>query len=822
MPSAKTFVLNLWVATAYFAGGFIGELVKIEPSNSSPIWPAAGIALAAMLIGGWRVLPGLFAGIFITQVYVSVDGGIPEALVSFLFITTVKAIASFAQAVLGMLLVQRYLGRNEALLDFSKILLFFFYGGVISCLIAPTICIGLFYQLNIITANDFFFSWFTWWVGDVIGVVIFTPIIFSFFAEPQSIWFSRRATVALPLCLLMVLLVMIFFYSKKQESERISTLFNHRVERVQNILQDEITAHANIAENIRDALYADEEVTKEEFYLLTRSHLRHHPDLIAIEWIPRILKDPKAPESDLNKVTFPIKYLEPLQGNEKALGFDITQNKTALKTLNKIIKTGNTLSTGLIRLVQDSDHSRVTSIIYSPLYQRNIPTAAIKNKADYLLGVVAVVFTIEEGKTHALSALVDYQLQIEIQNDGEVFYTNFIDDYIKPISFVTLSAKRTINAKGSSWQVLFKPSEQFLASQTTWHIWWVIVGGLVLTSFVGLGLLVLTGRTAHIKQQVEFKTRDLSKINNILNQQVLLTQKLEAEQLSRNVILEALAKGKDFKKILTDIVKNVEKLNPEMICSILLIDEKGKHLTTGAAIKLPDFYIEAIDGVAIGNGVGSCGTAAFTKKRVIVEDIMTHPFWAPFKQLAKDAGLYACWSEPILSSRNKVLGTFAIYYQSPRTPNNENLAFIKRVADLTAIAIERKQAEDELKIAAITFQSHDAVVITDIEGTILRINQAYSNITGYSAEEVLGKNASVLNSGMHDSAFFSALYAELAETGQWEGEIWNRRKNGECFPERITITAVYDEAKITHYIGIFSDISDKKDKEGKNKTACFL
>jgi len=822
MPLIKTIFLNLCIAIAYFAGGVVGDLLALEPSNSSPVWPSAGIALAVMLIYGWRILPGLFIGIFYAQIYVSFGFEIIEAFESAFSLTLIKALASTAQAVLGLLLIQRFVGRHDALIDFPKISLFFFYGAIVSCVVSPTICIGTFYLQNILTADDCLLAWLTWWVGDVIGVLVFTPIILAFLAKPQSIWRPRRVTVATPLCLLLVLLVFVFFYTTQQESKRIATLFEHRVERVQNIVQEEINEHKKIAENIRDVFNASVEVTKDEFSLLTRASLRHHPDIVAIEWIPRVIDNPALPISKTNKVRFPIQYVEPYKGNESALAYDISQNKIALKTLHKVAISGKALSTGLIHLIQDTDqHYRTTSIIYAPLYKKDRPQHAIDETSHYLLGVVAVVFSIEDEKTGALSTLVDNQLQIEIKNNNEVFYSNFIDRNLKPISFVSLQTTKSIEAAGNNWHISFRPSDQFLSSQTSWHVWWTLLGGLLLTGFIGVGLLVLTGRTAHIEQQVQLKTQDLSASNNKLNQEMQLRQQLEAEQLSRNAILESLAKGEDFKTILTDIVKSAEKLNPEIICSILLLDVKEQHLLHGACVSLPKFYCDTIDGIAIGQGVGSCGTAAFTAKRVIVEDIMSHPYWELYKELAKKAGLYACWSEPILSSKHKVLGTFAIYYKQPKVPSTESLAFIHRMAGLTAITIERQQTEEELRIAATTFQSHDAVVITDAEGTILRINQAYTDISGYQAEEVVGRNASVLNSGIHDKTFFPRVFQELEKKGQWEGEIWNRRKNGECFAERITITAVTDGSTVSHYVGIFSDISDKKASEEEIKKLAF-
>lgn len=101
MPLIKILLLNLWVAIGYFSAGVIGDLLTIEPSNSSPVWPAAGLALAVMLLYGWRVLAGLFVGIFFTQVYVSFDGVVTEALKNGVSLILIKVFASSAQAVIA-------------------------------------------------------------------------------------------------------------------------------------------------------------------------------------------------------------------------------------------------------------------------------------------------------------------------------------------------------------------------------------------------------------------------------------------------------------------------------------------------------------------------------------------------------------------------------------------------------------------------------------------------------------------------------------------------------------------------------------------------
>jgi diguanylate cyclase (GGDEF)-like protein/PAS domain S-box-containing protein len=129
---------------------------------------------------------------------------------------------------------------------------------------------------------------------------------------------------------------------------------------------------------------------------------------------------------------------------------------------------------------------------------------------------------------------------------------------------------------------------------------------------------------------------------------------------------------------------------------------------------------------------------------------------------------------------------------------------------------ERKRAELELRIAATVFESQEGMLITDANNMILRVNQAFTTITGYQAHEVIGHNPRLFRSDKHDKAFYSQLWQSLKETGAWQGEIWNKRKNGEIYPQWLTITAVKsdkDTQAITHYVATITDISERKATE---------
>ena len=141
------------------------------------------------------------------------------------------------------------------------------------------------------------------------------------------------------------------------------------------------------------------------------------------------------------------------------------------------------------------------------------------------------------------------------------------------------------------------------------------------------------------------------------------------------------------------------------------------------------------------------------------------------------------------------------------------------VLDIT----KRKEAEAELRIAATAFEAQEGMVITDANSVILRVNNAFTKVTGYTAEEAVGQTTRLLKSGRHDAPFYSSMWESIKNTGSWEGEIWNRRKNGEIYPEYLTITAVKDHnGSITNYVTTFNDITSSKAAVDEIKHLAFF
>ncbi|MCB5162333.1 diguanylate cyclase [Marinomonas algarum] len=165
----------------------------------------------------------------------------------------------------------------------------------------------------------------------------------------------------------------------------------------------------------------------------------------------------------------------------------------------------------------------------------------------------------------------------------------------------------------------------------------------------------------------------------------------------RGVMLEMVAKSSALSDILNVIVLQIQKESPQTVCSVLLFDKSEDRLRLGAAPDLPDFYNQAIDGVKIGMNVGSCGTSAYLNERVVVDDIAAHPYWQDYKALAAQAGLAACWSDPIRSSKGELLGTFAIYKMQPARPTEGDFELIQFASNLASIAIEHFRTQEALE-----------------------------------------------------------------------------------------------------------------------------
>src|SRR5438132_2420943 len=292
-------------------------------------------------------------------------------------------------------------------------------------------------------------------------------------------------------------------------------------------------------------------------------------------------------------------------------------------------------------------------------------------------------------------------------------------------------------------------------------------------------------------------------------------------------ILERIIQGEPLALVLTFLCRTIEELaQGEMLASVLLLDADGVHLRHGAAPSLPESYNRAVDGLAIGPSVGSCGTAAYRREPVHVSDIASDPLWAPFAEFALSDGLRACWSTPILSSHAEVMGTFAMYYRQPRRPTPRDLRAVDIVTRTVAIAIEQRNAEQALRESEERFRGtfeNAAVGIAhvDVTGRFLRVNEKLCDIVGYTRAELLAKTFQDITYAEDLEAdlelFMRLLRGDVPSTSRDKRYV---RKDGSPVWVAVSVSLQRDAAgRPLNTISVIRDVTARKRLEGELRRA---
>ncbi len=309
-----------------------------------------------------------------------------------------------------------------------------------------------------------------------------------------------------------------------------------------------------------------------------------------------------------------------------------------------------------------------------------------------------------------------------------------------------------------------------------------------------------------------------------------ITQRKRGEALfaGEKRLLEMIATGVALNEILNVLCLIIEDYRPETLASILLLRSDGRHLDSVAGPSLPKGWREEMEKLPIGPCAGSCGTAAYRGSPVMVSDIATDPLWEvpEHRAAALSHGLRASWSNPILSSDGRVLGTFCIYGRETRSPSAHDLGVMEKATHLARVAIERDRAEaavrtSEEKYRDLINASPDAVCVIDADRRYVLVNPAGVELSGVPEHELIGSSIveSYLPEELH---LFQERFDKLKAEGSLRFERKFVRGNGEVIPVEVSLTALRGQ----YYQAIIRDISHRKRREallaGENRVLEML
>jgi len=497
---------------AYVITGRLGLLLAVPPGYATAVFVPAGIAVGAMFMAGPSVLPGIFIGSFLLNVWIGYAVTDQIGVVSSAA-AIVIALASTLQAALGGAVLRRAIGYPAAF-DKPRDLLLLLVLSPAFCLISASLSLAAMWALGAVRSGDLPSNWMTWWAGDTLGVLVALPLLFVLAAEPRVLWRSRAWSVAVPMLLCFGLFVAIFIRVNSWESDQSLFEFRLRSQQFADQMRSTLEEQRGFLEQLSDAFVSrDQPVTRQEFHDLVQTLLHRFPIIQAVEWAPTVRSGDRtrfeaarraempgfeirerAESSELQSARdrtafYPVTFVEPLAGNERAIGFDLASEHARRAAIDTATMTGNLAATAPIRLVQEHN-ARYGMLLIDAVSSG--PTGP---------GVVLVVLRMDAFAA-ALAAPLRSTLNMRFRDAAAA--APFFDAIPK----VTRPPFETEFDFGTRRYVVnTTPSAAYLDAQRGWQSWAVLAAGALGTGLIG-GLLLLGTGHGYRFGQLAKKLRD--------------------------------------------------------------------------------------------------------------------------------------------------------------------------------------------------------------------------------------------------------------------------------------------------------------------------
>ena len=534
------------LAIAYFATGKLGAFLAIPPGYATAVWPPSGIALAGILIYGYRVWPGIFLGSFLVNLSISLAGSTSSETLTAVIISLAICVGATLQAIGGAYLVRRFAGFPNALIREKDVFLFFFYGGMVGAMVNSTIAVSVLMLIERIPAVNFLTNWAIWWMGDTLGIFIFTPLVLIWLQQSSESWRNRRLAITLPIITLFTLTTGAVFYESQSNSVQLKLDLKQHTTELKGALEESISAHISALRSLGSFYSASIAVDREEFRTFTSQSLANFQGIQALEWSPIIpFSEREAFENSLKKAGYPnvkiternaakqvspagvrpeyipVSFVEPYKGNEKALGYDLYSNDIRREAINRARDTGEIAATARITLIQGND-TQYGILAFMPIYHKGSHQTLEerrKNISGYVLAVFRggdiVTAALKDQNLERLSyQLIDESAPIEEQllfaSDPLAFKPLILREKGLFGRDFSLVSHFSIPIGGRSWRFDVAPNQDYFVYHRSNTAWLILVAGLFLTSMVGTFVMVSSGRGNLLRQLVEERTAALA------------------------------------------------------------------------------------------------------------------------------------------------------------------------------------------------------------------------------------------------------------------------------------------------------------------------
>lgn len=761
---------NALVASAYILSGKIGLLLALPPGYASAIFPAAGIAVAAALIGGARLLPGVFLGSLLLNLWVGQTAGQSLSAVG-AATATIIALASLLQAAAGGWFLRRAIG-YPAPLDSGRDIRNFALAAPAICLISASISVAGLLVLGIFERSDYATNWVVWWLGDTIGVLVLLPIAMVIAGKPRALWRKRALSVALPMLLSFAVFVAIYIRVNGWEREESLQEFRAASERLVVQVQAELDTQIVILEQLERLFSRAQRVTRQEYRDFVQRTLARYPNVQALSWDPLVslAQRPSHEQGQRSEVAgfeireltasgalvragerdeyFPITYIEPRSRNEESLGYDLASSPERRKTIVEAFNRKLAIVTPPLKLVQERS-TQAGLLVIMPVFdagaRKGIVASALR-VGDFLDKLLAPV------RAKLLMRVLDVET-------GKKLYDSFpgASGGMQQAAF-----QETIRVGARDFRLETSPTPVYLSAHRGWQSWAVLTAGLLGTSLLGALLMLGSGRAARVEALIVDRTGALG----------------DSEAFLSGLFTE----------------------NPD---AMLVVGSSGIIVRANSQAELVFGYSR---GALVGRTVNQLLPERVRARHgAHIASFFAHPRRRPMGAGLPLSGLRADGTE------------FPVdILLSPLRSRDGDLA-IAIVRDIT----ERQEIEEELQesreqFRAVAATANDAIVSADAQGRIIYMNHAAEALFGHAAGEALGLPLTTLMPEAYRAAHLAGFQEYLASgKARIIGrplELNAKKTSGEEFPIELSI-ADWTTARGHFFTAILRDITERKQQQ---------
>ncbi|MEI8236457.1 MAG: CHASE domain-containing protein [Methylococcaceae bacterium] len=536
-----TLMQILALAFVYLLSSQLCSLVGAPSEFGSVIWPPAGISLACLVIFGSRLWLGVLIGAFLANLYFIFN--LANTLTSLSYITaSIEAVGATLEALAGVWLMKN-LAHFPNPLHTEKQIGLFVVCAFLSCFISPTVAMATLMLTHQIPLNVAESHWIDWYLGDFIGMLIFTPLILIWLH--RSLYFAgRRLAVTASVLAALMLTVLLVSYEFDEERTRLRIEFEKDTQGVNAAVEKQLSGHFNSLNAAASLYNSTEEVNRREFGSFVR-HLFHvFKGIQALEFSEVVTNSQRhefesairkegfsnfyITERDKDKNFIPagqrdryvvVNFVEPMKGNEKIFGFDTLSDASRKQTFNQAIDSGKLTFTPKLTLVQEhGTQSGVLAIL--PVYRNNMAHNTVEEKRANIQGFIVGVFRIGDMLDAALREINHENLAIQL------FDTSSYDEPV--VLFETQDVlERSLNVTNAFnmplgdrvWQMKISATKAYLENHdelSANHIhsnfaWHILLMGLIITSLIGSATLIITGRKMLLEDLIKIRTAELAK-----------------------------------------------------------------------------------------------------------------------------------------------------------------------------------------------------------------------------------------------------------------------------------------------------------------------